>query len=288
MTRKAISHMKRQLTILIISFLLFILIGATGCSKDEQPQEQPKTVSQKITVAKDSTGKIPAENAQTAKIPAEKVDEKAKPIEAMAEKTDEQAKPIEAMAEKTDEQAKPIEAMAEKTDEQAKPIEAMAEKTDEQAKPIGAMAEKVNPPEAEKQLTSDLIQESLKIASSYDAAGRFDPFKPLFGQQQEEPKRDSKSPKKTRVPQTPLERVSLSQLKVTAIIRAPSGNRALVEDATGKGYVVRKGTYIGLHSGQVVNIDKDTVFIEEEIEDIMGELKINNAEIKLQKPAGEL
>ncbi len=162
------------------------------------PKAQPKTVSQKIAVAKEDTGKVKPEKADAKK----------------------------------------------------------------EAEPKEAKTEKAGTPKEGKPLTSDLIQESLKIASTYDATGRFDPFKPLFGQQQEPAKTVTKSYRKKRAPQTPLERVSLSQLKVTAIIRAPSGNRALVEDATGKGYVVRKGTYIGLNSGQVVDIDKDTVFIE--------------------------
>ena len=136
---------------------------------------------------------------------------------------------------------------------------------------------------------SDLVQETLEIASTYDPTGRFDPFEPLF---QEKPKMEvEKSPKearKKRVPQTPLERVALSQLKLTAVIRAPSGNRGLVVDATGKGYVVERGTYIGLNSGRVTQIDNDRIIIEEDIEDLMGELTVQKSELKLQKPAGEL
>ena len=136
---------------------------------------------------------------------------------------------------------------------------------------------------------SALIEESLKIASSYDPEGRFDPFEPLF---KEEPSAtdvvSSKEKRKKRTPQTPLERVALSQLKLSAIMRTPRGNSAIVEDATGKGYVVRKGTYIGLNSGQVILIDKARVVVEEEIENVLGELVIQNTELKLQKPAGEL
>ena len=135
---------------------------------------------------------------------------------------------------------------------------------------------------------SDLIKESLKIASEYDPKGRFDPFEPLFKEKPEQEAVTHKRKGKKRVPQTPLERVALSQLKLTAIIRAPSGNRALVEDGTGKGYVISKGTYIGLNSGRVIEIDKDRVIIEEEIENVLGELTIQNSELKLQKPAGEL
>jgi len=154
-----------------------------------------------------------------------------------------------------------------------------------QAQPSAPDVAPVAAPSAE---TSELIQASLQIAGSYNPDGRFDPFEPLFKEQpdvQETPKATGKREK--RKPQTPLERVALSQLKVTAIIRSPSGNRALVEDATGKGYVVKKGTYVGLNAGQVVDIDKDRIVIEEEVENVMGELRIENSELKLQKPAGE-
>ena len=139
------------------------------------------------------------------------------------------------------------------------------------------------------QTVSDLIKESMAIASGYDPEGRIDPFEPLF---KEEPDvqvaTTSKKKHKKRIPQTPLERVALSQLKLSAIMRTSRGNSAIVEDATGKGYVIRKGTYIGLNSGQVTQIEKDRVVIEEETENIMGELVIQNTELKLQKPAGEL
>lgn len=135
---------------------------------------------------------------------------------------------------------------------------------------------------------SDLIKESMTVAGTYDPKDRFDPFEPLFKDEPEAPVSTGKDGRKRRTPQTPLERVALSQLKLSAIMRTPKGNSAIVEDATGKGYVIRKGTYIGLNSGQVIQIDRDGVVIEEEIEDLMGEFKIKNTELKLQKPAGEL
>jgi len=71
------------------------------------------------------------------------------------------------------------------------------------------------------------------------------------------------------------------------IIRSPSGNRALVQETSGKGYVVKKGTYIGTNSGKIVQILKDTIIIEEESEDIYGKVSITKKPIKLQKPPGE-
>ena len=145
------------------------------------------------------------------------------------------------------------------------------------------------PSDGTEAASTDLVQASLEAASTYDAKGRFDPFEPLFKEEPEAPEVvTTKSKRKRRVAQTPLERVALSQLKLSAIIRAPSGNRALVEDATGKGYVVVNGTYIGLNSGRVIEIDSDRIVIEEEIENVLGELTVQNSELKLQKPAGEL
>lgn len=137
---------------------------------------------------------------------------------------------------------------------------------------------------------SDLVEASLKeLASTYDPKGRFDPFEPLFKEEPEAPAEPTaKSKRQPHKPQTPLERIALSQLKLSAIIRAPSGNRALVEDATGKGYVVTNGTYMGLNAGKVIQIARDKIVVEEEIENVLGELTLKNTELKLQKPAGEL
>jgi type IV pilus assembly protein PilP len=123
----------------------------------------------------------------------------------------------------------------------------------------------------------------------YDPKERLNPFIPLFRDENKDAAADQtdKNKRKKRVPQTPLERISLNQLKLAAIIRTTSGNRALVEDNTGKGFIIKNGTYIGLNSGIVTQINASSVIVEEEIENLMGELILQNTEIKLQKPAGE-
>lgn len=124
----------------------------------------------------------------------------------------------------------------------------------------------------------------------YNPKERINPFLPLFRSENKEssaPAQPNKSKRKKRIPQTPLEKISLDQLKLVAIIRAASGNRALVEDRSGKGYIVKKGTYIGLNAGIVTQINADNIVVEEELENLMGELVLQNTEIKLQKPAGE-
>jgi len=120
----------------------------------------------------------------------------------------------------------------------------------------------------------------------YDPKGKVDPFQPLF---REKPAvASTKKVRKKRTPRTPLERIDISQLKLVAIVLASSGNRALVEESSGKGYVVKKGTYMGTNAGKVVKIEKDKVIVAEEYEDYRGNVTLRNREIKLPKPPGEL
>lgn len=128
------------------------------------------------------------------------------------------------------------------------------------------------------------------IALIYDPKGKIDPFMPLFREEPAEEVAQTASKKvarKKRVATTPLERISLNQLKLVATIRAASGNRALVEDAAGKGYIVKMGTYIGINSGSVIGIHKDRLVVEEEVETLLGEITLQKRELKLQKPPGE-
>jgi len=125
-----------------------------------------------------------------------------------------------------------------------------------------------------------------EITDFYNPEGKLDPFEPLFKKERVSLAVGKKKIKR-RKPLTPLERVNLSQLTLVGIIRAPSGNRALVQESSGKGYVVKKGTYIGTNSGKIVQILKDRIIIEEEGEDIYGKVSIIKKPLKLQKLPGE-
>jgi len=125
-----------------------------------------------------------------------------------------------------------------------------------------------------------------EITDLYNPEGKLNPFEPLFKKERVELAVGKKKIKR-RKPLTPLERVNLSQLTLVGIIRSPSGNRALVQETTGKGYVVKKGTYIGTNSGKIIQILKDRIIIEEESEDIYGKVSIIKKPLKLQKPPGE-
>jgi type IV pilus assembly protein PilP len=109
---------------------------------------------------------------------------------------------------------------------------------------------------------------------TYNPVSKPDPFKPFI--QLTPVKEFSRA-----VPLTPLQKYEISQLKLVAIISTPEGNIALVEDSSGKGYFLKKGTGVGKNDGKVTKILKDKVIIEEIYQDIFGQTKINEISLFL-------
>lgn len=123
---------------------------------------------------------------------------------------------------------------------------------------------------------------SLSTPKKYNPRGKIEPFQPLLNEKGA-PARVKRPKRKARVPRTPLERLSLSQLKLVGIILSPEGNKALLEDASGKGWVISKGSYLGPNSGKVVAIEKDRVIVAEEVEDATGNVTVQRKELRLHK-----
>ena len=123
----------------------------------------------------------------------------------------------------------------------------------------------------------------IEVVYSYDPKGKIDPFIPWY-EGERKPASDSE---RKRIPLSPLERVDLSQLKLVGIVLSASGNKALVEESSGKGYVISKGTYIGLNRGKVSKILRDRVIIMESISYGGSSATTRRKELKLQKPPGE-
>ncbi len=109
---------------------------------------------------------------------------------------------------------------------------------------------------------------------TYNPSGKGDPFKPFI--------QLGRAPA-SKGPLSPLQQYDLSQLKLVAIISAPEGNIALVEDAAGKGFFLRRGTDVGKNDGKVTKILKDRVIVEETSQDVLGQSKKNEVELVLQR-----
>jgi type IV pilus assembly protein PilP len=120
----------------------------------------------------------------------------------------------------------------------------------------------------------------------YDPTGKPDPFKAfiLASAATEE------TPTVVRRQLTPLQKMPLSEIQagLKAIIWGQLGNKALVEDATGKGYVVQEGTYVGQHDGIVKKIYQDRIIVEEYRRDpAKNRLEPTEVVLKLKKVEAE-
>jgi type IV pilus assembly protein PilP len=178
--------------------------------------------------------------------------------------------------------SEPVKAVSEPVADIAKTVEPVTE-----PKATVAATDEDKIPLESKELVAVNLKKPEKAEE--EDTGKIDPFAPLF---KDEPVKQArrgveKKVSKKRIPLTPLEKIDLSQLKLVGVIQAPSGNKALVEEASGKGYIVAKGTYIGLHAGRILEILSDRIIVEEEIEDILGKVTIDRKELKIQKPPGE-
>ena len=108
----------------------------------------------------------------------------------------------------------------------------------------------------------------------YDKTGKRDPFEPFDLSATPEPVQGSS-----------LVAYTLGQLRLTAVLKAPSGeNKGIVEDSQGRGYTVNVGTRIGSEGGVVVAIEPDRLKIVNTTVDFTGaetqtavEMKINQA-----------
>ncbi len=105
----------------------------------------------------------------------------------------------------------------------------------------------------------------------YDAKGRRDPFRSFIADQKLEVADAERGP---------LEQFDLSQLTVVAVVWGTGRPRALLEDPSGRGYVVQVGTPVGKNAGSVTSIDDNAVVVRETYEDYLGEKTSKEIEMR--------
>ena len=110
----------------------------------------------------------------------------------------------------------------------------------------------------------------------YDPTGKTDPFKSFIAEQ------ESVEEKKKRKPKTYLETLDLSQMDLVAIVISKIGNWAMVRDSKGLGYVIKKGTPLGINDGVVHEIKDKEVIVREQYKDLrQGQVKYKDTSKKL-------
>lgn len=105
----------------------------------------------------------------------------------------------------------------------------------------------------------------------YDPTGKRDPFRPFSLAPRNDIDENA----------SPLERYTVGQLKLTAILDGFDEPKALVENAEGRGFTVGKGTKIG-PDGEIIEILRDRLVILETTIDFTGEKKTRTVEMTLR------
>jgi type IV pilus assembly protein PilP len=141
---------------------------------------------------------------------------------------------------------------------------------DSKAKKAQAVTKKRPEAVAEK-----VVPASLEF--SYDPEGKPDPFKSYVRQLVAIQQADLSSP---------LQRFDLSQLTVTGIVWASERPRALIEDPTGKGYVVQTGAAIGKNRGRIVHIGDNKVTVKETYVDSADQATTTEVDMYLYEKNG--
>lgn len=109
----------------------------------------------------------------------------------------------------------------------------------------------------------------------YDPAGKRDPFRPF----------DPNPRKGVDDARDTLETYQLSDLRLTAVIDGLNEPSASVETPEGLGFIVKKGSKIGINKGEVVEILPDRLRIIEKLEDFTGQDKSRTVEIFMKPGA---
>jgi type IV pilus assembly protein PilP len=307
--------MKKYLIIIRnLVWLICLLTFVWSCEQASKPAPKPKVIRKKIIAKRDNSPTTRKVKTKATPEPKPVINQQPVPATPKVQQPQEpspkpKAKSPTRIAKKdesvTAEKPKAKPAIPPKSDLSAPPepdISAPAQPAKErQKKPDVSDSKRVSKTPAKK-LKKTTKEQKIKAPSKapapkpqvatrvpprYKPKGKIDPFEPLFKEKKAFAKLKRQKRKK-RVPRTPLERIELNQLKLVAIVLAQSGNRAMVEESSGKGYIIAKGTFIGTNAGKVIKIDRHKVIVAEEIEDVTGNLKIRNTELKLPKPPGEL
>lgn len=118
-----------------------------------------------------------------------------------------------------------------------------------------------------------------EVAYAYSPIGKRDPFRSIF-----EDLIDAKG----TGDETELQRFELDQLKLVAVVTGRATPYAMVEDPSGKGHTITRGTLIGKNWGRVATIANDCVQVKEEYRDYTGRKVANQISMCLPRPTDEL
>lgn len=107
---------------------------------------------------------------------------------------------------------------------------------------------------------------------TYDPTGKRDPFRSFIFTANTE-SRDARGP---------LEQFDLAQLTVVAVVWGTERPRAVVADPSGRGYIVREGTYMGKNEGRIIAIADNALVVKESYVDYFGETTTKDVTMRVR------
>jgi len=107
---------------------------------------------------------------------------------------------------------------------------------------------------------------------TYDPTGKRDPFR-SFIYTADTGSRDARGP---------LEQFDLAQLDVVAVVWGTERPRAVVADPSGRGYIVREGTYMGKNEGRIIGIADNALVVKESYVDYFGETTTKDVTMRVR------
>ncbi len=144
---------------------------------------------------------------------------------------------------------------------------------------VGASGKPATAHEKSNQVAESALSKLLKEAFSYEL-DRADPFMPFVSAQtaKEQDEDDLKA-------LTGMQLFEPGQLDLVAILFSGKRAMAMVQDSTGKGYIIEEGTKIG-RRGQVSKIKSNIVVIKDWFMSSSGKRNYRNSEMVLRKEGG--
>lgn len=121
-----------------------------------------------------------------------------------------------------------------------------------------------------------------------------DPFAPFIQPEIDVPQvrvSDAEPLEEMNRPLTPLQKMTISEIEkgLKAITWGDLGRKAVIEDSTGRGYIVAVGTPAGERSGVVTQIFNDSLVIQQEIWDRVARKRVpQDFIVKLSKKTDKL
>jgi len=116
--------------------------------------------------------------------------------------------------------------------------------------------------------------------NNFDFSSKKDPFKPYIAAVNIP---TGASKRISDISNLPIHSYEISQFRLLGVVLGGNGDRAMVADPQGRGYVLRTGMTIGKNNGRVTSITSGGVDVVEQYRDDSGKIRKERISIKLPR-----